>query len=95
MIDDYCPQTRQRRRPAFAASLIVCLAGLALAIFMHWLIGIIVILLGALLDRVHYTCTGCGNTVSKTSRLCPACHADLLSPGELAKYYRSKKKARR
>lgn len=40
--------------------------------------GIILILIGLLVDRRRYICGACGNKVEKTSIVCPTCRAVLV-----------------
>ena len=62
---------------------ILILAGVAAFIFTSWIIGLVLIIIGAACDtkkkRVAH-CGNCGNTVALTSILCPTCHADLAPP---------------
>lgn len=68
---------RKQARPRLLLALLISFIGLGVMIFAHWALGLIVIIMGAALDRVHYVCSGCGNRLEKTSTLCPACRAVL------------------
>jgi len=57
---------------------VLVLIGIFAALFMHWILGLFLIILGAALSgssKKISTCGECGNEVANTSRLCPYCHA--------------------
>ncbi len=63
-----------------AAAVILMLIGIGIFIFINWIIGLVFIIIGGLVDSKHkliHHCDHCGNEVAATCRLCPTCHADL------------------
>ena len=60
-------------------ALLLLLIGLFLIAAGAWPLGLIIFIVGIFADSKHqrrHICCYCGNTVTATSLMCPACHAD-------------------
>jgi hypothetical protein len=57
---------------------VLIVIGLFAVFFIHWILGLFLMVLGAALSgsskKISF-CGECGNEVANTSRLCPYCHA--------------------
>lgn len=58
------------------AATILILLGIAVFLFIHWILGLILFFIGVVLSfgtRKYSSCGECGNEVANTSRVCPHC----------------------
>lgn len=70
-------RTKKRTGAMVAGSFLLGIVGLVLLISAFWWVGLILIVIGAMIDRPHFVCGECGNRVEKTSTMCPTCRARL------------------
>ncbi len=66
-----------KQRPYSVLAFCVALIGLVLVLFVNMLLGALLIVVAACIDRARYLCEECGNRVEKTSRMCPVCRVPL------------------
>lgn len=71
---------RIKHSPFFSPGTVIVLIGLAVLLSFHWLLGLLVILGGLVVDLAigtRYLCGSCGNRLERTSALCPVCQARI------------------
>lgn len=72
-----------RSRPFFWLSALLFFSGVGFALFFAQIIGVpfgvALILVAIALDRPRFLCGECGNRIEKSSGVCPACQARLVT----------------
>lgn len=68
--------TRRATQPMFWPGVLIIILGVVL-LSLSVILGVIVILGGAMLDRRKYHCSACGNDVGKHATICGTCGTGL------------------
>ncbi len=68
---------RKTVRPMRPVSWVFGLMGIAMMFAVHFLVGVAVVLVAALIDRPRYECGVCRNSVAEKSKMCPTCGVGL------------------
>lgn len=79
--------TRAVRRVArpYAALMAVLIVLGVIGVFVFFPVGVLLLVLGVVVDRKYYSCGACGNRVERSSMICPTCRAALTSEAGAAK----------
>ena len=65
-----------KKNPLFVVSGVMIFCGILVACY-EFYPGLVLIVVGVLLDRPHWVCGSCGHRVNPESKFCPSCWSSL------------------